>query len=179
MAGVRELERGHSRGMHGDGPKLGEARRPRDVVVMDVSLERVGDQDPQARGGGEVRIDLAVGVDEEGQTGIRIRHQITRVAKTAVKELLDEQIAATLLVRDRLALLADRLGFLLEDLFARAGLVMGRYHRRDAFVDALALRLRLLEGVLWPRLFLIHALGAGQASCPSAGNAGQTECPGQ
>src|SRR5438270_13600016 len=93
MAGVRELERGHSRGMHGDGPKLGEARRPRDVVLMDVTLERVGDQDPEARGGGQVRSDLAVAVDEEGQTATRSRHQITRVATTPVTELPDEQIA--------------------------------------------------------------------------------------
>jgi hypothetical protein len=69
------------------------------------------------------------------------------VPEAGVEELLDQQLARTLaraLLRSRL--LANRLGFLLQDLFAGTDVFLLRCEdRRDAFVDALALCLCLFE----------------------------------
>ena len=114
---------------------------------MDVRLEGVGDEHAKARGGGEICLDLPIGIDEKRDAGIGIRDEIARVPQAGVKELLYQQLARTLarvLLRSRL--LADRLGFLLQHLFARAEIFFLRCdHGRYPLVNALALCLCLFE----------------------------------
>ena len=76
--------------MDGDGPNLGERARAGYVVVVDVGLERIGDQHAEPRRGAKIRVDLPIGVDEEGDAGIGVGDKIARVSETGVEELLDQ-----------------------------------------------------------------------------------------
>jgi len=142
---IREF--GVGAGMQRDRPKLRKRRRARDVVVVNVRLERIGDKHAEARSRAEIRVNVPVGVDEKRNAGLRVSDEVARVAQAGVEELLDQQLARTLarvLLRSRL--LADRLGFLLQHLFTRTEVLrFRRDHGRDAFVDALALQLCLFE----------------------------------
>ena len=144
---MRIRERGIAAGVHRDRTKLREGARARDVVVVNVRLERVRDEHAEARGRPEIRVDVPVRVDEKGNAGVGVRDEIARVPEAGVEELLDQQLARTLarvLLRSRL--LADRLGFLLQHFFARTRLAVVRCdHRGYAFVDALALQLSFFE----------------------------------
>ena len=114
---------------------------------MDVRFERVGDQNAQARSRGEIRLDLPIRIDQERDACVRIRDEVARVPKARIEELLDQQLARTLArVWLRSRLLADRLGFLLQDFFTWAEIFfLGGDHRRYALVDAFALCFGLLE----------------------------------
>src|SRR5437762_1829752 len=71
-----------------------------------MRLERIGDEDAEARCRREVRIDLAVGVDEESDPGVRIGDQVARVSEPRVEELLDQQGARTLARAGRISVAA-------------------------------------------------------------------------
>jgi hypothetical protein len=83
-------------GVDPDRPKLRESAGAGDVVVVDVRLERVGDQHAEARGRSEIRIDVPVGVDQKRDAGVGVRDEIARVPEAGVEELLDQQLARTL-----------------------------------------------------------------------------------
>ena len=72
----------------GDRSQLGEHTRSRQVVVVNVRLERVRDEDVHRRCGREIRIDGTVGIDQERDAGIGIRDEVARVAESRVEELL-------------------------------------------------------------------------------------------
>ena len=86
-------------------------------------------------------------VSEERDACVGVGHQIARVAEPRVKELLDQHLGRNLAragLRSRL--LTDRLGFLLQNLFAWSRLaIVRRDHGGYAFVDTLALCLCLFE----------------------------------
>src|SRR5712691_10079508 len=77
-------------GMHRDGTKLSESARARNVVVVHVRLERVGDEHAQPRGGVQVGVDVTVRVDAKGDTGIRVRDEVARVTEAGIEELFDQ-----------------------------------------------------------------------------------------
>ena len=131
----------------GDRAQVGEGARARDIVVVDVRLERVRDQDAETRGRGEVRFDLPVGIDQERHARVGVGDEVASVSKARVEELLDQQLARTLArVWLRSRLLTDRLGLLLEHFFAGTEVLFVRCdHRWNPLVDALALGFGLLE----------------------------------
>ena len=104
-------------------------------------------ENAKASGRREIRVDPSVRVDDERDARVRVGHEVARVPEARVEELLDEHFARNLArARLRSRLLTDRLGFLLQDLFAWTRLVIVRRDRGGyAFVDALALCLCLFE----------------------------------
>jgi hypothetical protein len=84
MRCVRIGERGVAAGMDRDRSELRQGSRARNVVVVDVRLERVGDEDAQARGRAEVGVDVSVGIDKKGDAGVGIRDEIARVPEAGV-----------------------------------------------------------------------------------------------
>src|SRR2546430_12628673 len=90
MSGVRVGDLRRCAGMHRDGTKLGESARARNVVVVNVGLERVCDQHAEPRGCGQIGVDVTVGVDKEGDAGIRVRDEVARVTEASIEDLFDQ-----------------------------------------------------------------------------------------
>src|SRR5712692_10406213 len=136
---VREF--GFLAGVDRDRTKLRERARARDVVVVDVRLQRVCDQNTETRRRGEIRVDLPVGVDEERDAGVGVGDEVARVPEPRVEELLDQHLARNLArARLRSRLLADRLRFFPQSLFAGTWrVIVRRDHRGHALIEALAL----------------------------------------
>ena len=77
-------------GVDGDRTELRERARAREIVVVDVRLERMRHEDAEPRGDREVRVDVAVGIDEESDARVWVGAQVARVAEPGVEELLDQ-----------------------------------------------------------------------------------------
>src|SRR5207245_2047763 len=75
-------------GDHGDRPDLREGGRTGDVVVVHVRLEGMRDEDAELRGPVEVRLEMTVRVDQEGDALVGIGDEIGSVTQTCVEELL-------------------------------------------------------------------------------------------
>src|SRR2546426_1559346 len=90
VSGVRVGDLRGRAGMHRYGTKLGESARARNVVVVHVGLERVGDEHAQSRGRVQIGVDVTVGIDEKGDAGIRVRDEVARVTEAGIEELFDQ-----------------------------------------------------------------------------------------
>src|SRR2546430_17149926 len=64
VSGVRVGDLRGRAGMHRYGTKLGESARARNVVVVHVGLERVGDEHAQSRGRVQIGVDVTVRSEE-------------------------------------------------------------------------------------------------------------------
>jgi hypothetical protein len=69
-----------------------QLRQARQVVVVAVAVERVGDAQPLAPGGGEVRLDVPARIQDQRQQGGLVAQQVGRVAQRGQVELLEEHL---------------------------------------------------------------------------------------
>ncbi len=67
-----------------------EAAVPGDVVGVRVRLDRSHDPEPAPLGLGEQRLDRKRRVDEHGDAGFFVSHEVTRAAEIAVQELVED-----------------------------------------------------------------------------------------
>ena len=67
-----------------------EAAVPGDVVGVRVRLDRPDDPEPAPLGLREQRLDRERRVDEHGDAGFFVSHEVTRAAEIAVQELMED-----------------------------------------------------------------------------------------
>ena len=65
-------------------------------IVVDVRLERIGDENAEPRGRRQIGVEIPVGVNEKRDTRLGVGDEIARMPQARVEELLDQQLARTL-----------------------------------------------------------------------------------